>query len=506
MNTKCIRKISVHIFHNEIEFKLVISALELNENNVEFENNKYILRILMTSFNPVELTTKLGGPWEGYFLWNIINKKVSSAEYNLSILDFLDIFQHYGDDTFTVDNKNNQVFKLLSYNEKTKQDQLNKLNLNINKESNKEKDYFLNVYLKDIDSEFSFHLKSLSGRENICSTDLSIVKCLSEMLNLIKTESDNLHENLKYLSEYNNSQNTNKIGGKTSNSLNATFQNKNEYICSPAIKTDENFVYDDSCINSNNSNFNKNSPNTGGTLNLSELKILTEINGAVENSSNLSLDHPHCITTTGKDVEMQSNYKNEKLTLVNKTITYDLANNNESYGKNCICNKGSLNKISEQIKTYRIIKDLSSRYPINFLENEKNSKPLSNNHFSGEISSNLRSTIDAMRKKKNQSFSKHRHELNEYYDGYNNGHVSSNDELLRNKYYEFYSKNKKDSSIYSYGNDNFNNIKQTESTSIPNRILSKDQLISKLSETSDIGERINILKKIIKNTKKDTTM
>ncbi|KAH8738760.1 hypothetical protein FG386_000551 [Cryptosporidium ryanae] len=503
MNTKCIKKISMHIFHNQIEFKLVISALELNGCNIELNNNnRHILRILMTSFNPVELTTELGGPWEGYFFWNAIDKGVSSSDFTISISDFMDIFQCYGEDTFTIDNKNNNLFKLISYNDKIKRVKNDNSNQRVNGESNTSKDYFLDVYLKDINSEFSFHLKSLArGEKNYSSTDLNLVKCLSEMLNLIKAESDNLNENLKCLTEYNivNSKNLTNMEEKTINSLNSTFKGGSVYnTCSPNTNFDGK-VFEKSPYNLNSYILNKDSPNTGGTLNLSELQVLTEINGIPGNNSyNSSLKDLQEINITGTGFEIQSDCKREKLKLGNEVVKCDL-NNDQFRKQNCVmCNKGSLDKISEQIKTYRIVKDISSKYPITFFDSEKNKKLSSNkNHYSEKESSNLRSKIEIMRKAKNQFFSNFEQKQDFCYDQYHNNDLNVNDKPFKNKYCEFYSKKKIDSAIC------FNsNLKKNKHILTKNNIISKDQLINELSETSGISERIDILKKIIKNTKK----
>ncbi|OLQ16376.1 hypothetical protein ChUKH1_01015 [Cryptosporidium hominis] len=537
MKGKCVKKIFTIISQNGIEFKLAISAILLDfEDEVGSLDNKdindinesnYILKIILTSFNPIELTTKLGGPWEGYFLWDIIRGKILNYRDNInqkySILNFLEMID---EDSSSKDLFSLNLMKYYEYMDKIP----GKRPFGSTFEDHaKEKDYILIIKLEEIESEIILHLRStfynnikdLSTLENI-----NVISCLKEMVELIKLENFNLHENLRNLAEFSN-KNYKHIMENRENSqdqvkvqeleqkqkLEQELKQENEQVQEQEQEQKQKQkqkqkqeqeqeqkqelsqkiedIYDNVTIQFN-------SPNTRGTLELSELRVPSYLN-------NSPLIDKH----------------NNNINIFNSKIS-------------------SSELLHNQIKTYRFIKDSSKIGNHQYYGSYSTSSlPAYYSSFSSSSRTNgknsaLRSAIETIRRTKNDSLyrqttsafsnrfnSNNDHDefsnYREHTPKYNNSIIPSEFESDNNSYYKYlqkFNKNIKRQNNYEKANINnylINNWNKNnfELKSPTNKrkitpLYTKEQLMSKLSNTKDISERINILKSMIKSTKKES--
>ncbi|KAH8583456.1 uncharacterized protein ELE39_000224 [Cryptosporidium sp. chipmunk genotype I] len=496
MKGKCIKKIFTVISQNEIEFKLAISAIllefedreeSLNHKDTNYVNeSSYILKIIMTSFNPIELTTKLGGPWEGYFLWDIIRGKILSdrdkVSQKYSLLNFLEMI----DDNSSSENLFS--FNLMKYCEYMDKIPNTRPFGNTFDEHTKEKDYILAIKLQEIDSEIILHLRStfnnniknLQALENI-----NIITCLKEMVELIKLENFNLHENLRNLAEFNNNNNNNKVVDGREN-----HQEQDEEESQKIANSYDNITNQ------------LHSPNTRGTLELSELRVPSYLNHSHENNNSPFIDK-----------------QNNDINIFNSKLS------------------GS-DLLHSQIKAYRFIKDSSKTGNYQYSGSHSTSSlPAYYSSFSSSSRTNgknsaLRSAIDSVRRTQNNSISRHTSALSNRFnfnddhdDFYNyrdyapkyNSTITSEFESDNHSYYRYFQKlnksiqrkNNYEKSINNnyHINDWNESISELKSPTNKRKITplyTREQLMSKLSNTKDISERINILKSMIKSTKKES--
>lgn len=501
MKGKCIKKIFRIITQDQIEFKLAISAILLNFENGEesFDNilkhNKtndqdqlnYILKIIMTSFNPIELTTKLGGPWEGYFVWDIIKGKILNnyhkCDQKHSLLNFLEMIDnhHLSENSFSMN-----LVKYCEYMDKVSNSKPIDTTFD---EPTKEKDYILIIKLEGIDSEITLHLRSTfynNNKNSLTLENINIITCLKEMVELIKLENFNLHENLRNLTELSNNKQIIK-------------NKENE-----ESQYNENNTQDIKITDNCNHIVNQfTSPNTRGTLDLSELRIPSHLNHSQEINNS-------CFVNNQSNKE--TDYYNSKLS------NSDLLHN--------------------QIKAYRFIKDSlkNGNYQYDGSYSTSSLPAYYSSSSSPRINrrnSMLRSAIDSVRRTKNDLISKEANALsnrfnfnNDYDDTYNNyqdyfkkyNYTSVSSELESDNYshYKHFQKHKNRQKQHNYDQQSFNDhfINERNKNSFESKIsnntrktvplYTREQLMSKLSNTKDISERINILKNMIKNTKKES--
>ncbi|KAK9171154.1 Uncharacterized protein cmbei_8004600 [Cryptosporidium meleagridis] len=501
MKGKCVKKIFTIISQNGIEFKLAISAILLdfedkvgsldNKDTNDIDESNYVLKIILTSFNPIELTTKLGGPWEGYFLWDIIRGKILNHRDNInqkySILNFLEMI-----------NENSSSKDLFSLNLMKYYEYMDKMPDkrpfgSTFEDHTREKDYILIIRLEEIESEIMLHLKStfyndikdLPTLENI-----SVISCLREMFELIKLENINLHENLRNLAEFSNSnKNSKQIMEKSENDQDQVqiqeLEQKQEQEQELSQKIED--TYDNVTVQFN-------SPNTRGTLELSELRVPSYLN-------NSPFIDKH----------------NNNINIFNSKIS-------------------SSELLHNQIKTYRFIKDSSKTENHQYYGSYSTSSlPAYYSSRTNGKNSALRSAIETIRRTKNDShyrqtasafsnrfnLSNDHDEFNNYREHtpkYNNSIVPSEFESNNISHYKYLQKfnkniirqnNNEMPNFNDYLINNLNNNNNFELKSLTNKrkttpLYTKEQLMSKLSNTKDISERINILKNMIKSTKKES--
>ncbi|OII72816.1 uncharacterized protein cubi_03686 [Cryptosporidium ubiquitum] len=524
MKGKCIKKIFRIISQNEIEFKLAISAILLNFENkdeslnsvLKYKENKdhnesnYILKIIMTSFNPIELTTKLGGPWEGYFVWDVIKGNILNSydkgDQKNSLLNFLEMMD---DESPSENLLSMNLMKYFEYMDKIPNPRPID---NTFEEPTKEKDYILIIKFEGTDSEIILHLRSTfhnNIKDSSTMENINIITCLKEMVELIKLENFNLHENLRNLTELSNNK---QVTNNTENDESQYNGNNSE-----DIKMIDNY---------NNVINQLSSPNTRGTLELSELRIPSYLNNSQGNNNSKMQDINNSYL-----IDKQSNKD------TNNYVTNNSCNNNNINSK--VLNSDLLHN---QIKTYRFIKDsfkngndqYNGSYSTSSLPAYYSSSfsPSSSSRTNRKNSA-LRSAIDSVRRTQNDLISRqtsalsNRFNFNNDYDDfyniqdyapkYNHTTISSELESDNYSYYKYFQKlNKSRQRQHNYEQPNINNYlindrnKNNYELKTPNNtrkiipLYTREQLMKKLSNTKDISERINILKNMIKSTKKES--
>ncbi|KAF7458796.1 hypothetical protein HWI79_643 [Cryptosporidium felis] len=487
----CLKKVFRNISQDGIEYKLATSAilLDFGELESEFSENKgnsgardelkYILKMVMTSFHPVELTTELGGPWEGHFFWSLIKDRIQvrremvASDGSVSIMNFLDYICNEAPER-------GLSLSLVKYCDYMEQNSHPSTSQKVVRESGGEKDYLLKLENANFEDDFFFHLKStysIRGKPLI-RDEVNVVRCLSDMLNLIKIENSHLQENLLSLVKLNNE----KVGAfKTEEQVTVNSQTAS------SLKQDNNDNYHgrDNIINydiqfQNSSSQVTNgvsqmaSPNTRGTLELSELRAST---------SRASNFH----RSDFSNVEV-----NEGLILVREGVEKQSGPAESGFFPNT-------DSMFNQLKTYRFIKESGPRNDgvrgyasPNFIGETYFS---SNNNNSPRRSSRLRSAIEAIRRTQNELLSDQIYHSDEEHQRLNitNFRKSNTGRPIKPKI-----------NLPSRSNHqrNTKNTELLEDEIGRNSILSREQLMNKLSNTKDISERINILKNMIRKTKK----
>lgn len=516
MRGKCIEKVFRIVSQNKIEFKLAVSAILLSFgeesgspsaglNDMEDANREesnYVLKIIMTSFNPIELTTKLGGPWEGYFLWDTIRGKIfGSAEKDGGQKQSLLNFVRMMDDSSCYPEESSPLsIRLMNFGEYVESALSSGAICGAYGESMQEKDYLLAIKLEGVDSEMMLHLRSTSNPDYHADPSslesISIMKCLKDVVELIKQENYNLHENLRSLAEFSVNQKQTANGN--------TIDEETQY--------DANSCRDNNASDSiSRSPAQSNSPNTRGTLELSELRDPSYLNSlkvtGLLDSTSSSPPRPifekQSVTREIGNLEMNYGHANSRLT--------------------------SSEALHSQMKTYRFIKkdSDSASYKDGYYSTSSHPACCCYSSSAVERSSALRSALESIRRNRNELLSKQADSPPSHVTGrldFNKDNVvrpsykatsSDFDYFQYSKCFQKLNKSRErpgNFEQHNSSNDKFRNgwnrnnfeLKTPENPRKSVPLYTREQLMNKLSNTRDISERINILKNMIKSTKKES--
>lgn len=527
MRGKSIEKVFRIISQNEIEFKLAISAIllsfgEENESlsvdlnggeDKNLEESNYVLKIIMTSFNPVELTTKLGGPWEGYFLWDTIRGKMfntgkEDGGQRRSLLDFIRLMGNCHSSQ-----KTTLSMRLMNFGEYM-DSVLNSESIGgVPGDSKQDKDYVLAIKLEGVDSEMVLRLRSTSSPDYYTNPssveDISIMKCLRDVVEQIKQENSNLHENLRSLAEFSISHKQIEGGNKRGEESRYDADNNQDINASDVISS---------------SPIQFNSPNTRGTLELSELR------------------NPSCLNNSKVTGRLLDNTNSSPhIPVFEKQSVNRKAGNFEMNCGHACSRPPSSETLHSQMKAYRFIKrdspDCASYRNGSY---STSSLPACCYHSSSasERNSALRSALESVRRNRNELLSRQTdspphatgrldfsNDKNSFYNhqddvvkpSYKTSNCSDfdSDYFHCSKYFQKLSKNRQRAGNLEEANGDYNHFRNNRNRNhfelnTPEKLrkfvplYTREQLMNKLSNTRDISERINILKNMIKNTKKES--
>ncbi|KAJ1606805.1 hypothetical protein OJ252_3069 [Cryptosporidium canis] len=495
MRGRCIRKVFTILSQDGIEFKLAISAISpdfgeageslseqlARKDGEEHDESNYILKVVMTSFNPIELTTELGGPWEGYFLWDAIRGRAVGTNdgvcHNLSLMSFIQMMEDHAssESLFSM-----SLVNLIDYMDKCPSPSSGS---RVFRDSEHEKDYLLTIKFEGVDSEMMLHLRSTSSssyRDSSSVENINIIKCLKDMVELIKSENLHLQENLRHFTELSNNQKA------ASNAKHEESQFGLDNI--KEIHVPEN---------------TNNSPNTCGTLELSELRIPSYSNNSQGSNSKLLSYQNSPISSRRRIVDADHTEVSGHVTANSRLASSEIMQN--------------------QIKAYRFIGDSSGYTGYNGSFSTSSLPAYSYSSSSKGKNSALRSAIESVRRTRNDLITRQVSGYSNIFD-FNSDpddNPRSNDKAncyefepdYLSKCFQKLNKNRrrqtnsempsKDSHYISGWSKNRLELIQEEGPRKSTPLYTREQLMNKLSNTIDISERINILKNMIKKTKEE---
>ncbi|KAL7068469.1 hypothetical protein ACR3K2_10780 [Cryptosporidium serpentis] len=522
MNLEHVSRKSTEIIYKGIEFKLVVSVLTYGE-------EKYAMKLSLASFSPPDIAAKLGGPWEGIYTWNSLKKsfgKFANSKYTM--LDFADIILKVS--SCVDENGENKLMELVKYSNDFK-DRNNSASM-INNIEFHPNDYFLIMKIFESGIVYPFHLKSLylnRHRSNVSEDLNDLVKLLQLENNMLETSIASLSSGIGEILQFDG--------------------NKVQCSCihrRPSDNTKEDAQVD-VIINEDNED----------KSNIEEIKGIdnktyqnTEVVRNLQfNERSIQDKMIQCEYDTLTD-EVSST-KHENFAFNRKLDNFEEENKAVSFFRsNQTLDKEMLTEIPvpQNLDKLAFFDSPLSRGTFNISELRENEKYRNNTGNTTKFNSNLynrvyrnrpfsggnyfsRTTIDKPRsynKKVTPLLIESKRIIDLYNDtaiyGAKPSTIRSTLATIRRVQNELddiidevplqsisksstksYSEKKlKHNDKYFKLNMKSENIRSPLRNNTPQPIMSKEELISELSKTNDISQRINMLKDIIRNTKRNS--